>query len=282
MTAASAALRDPFAFGVGTVYGAGVELVAPTRTGLIGARLDAATSALDPPIAVVDADAFEANADSLAARAAGRPIRVASKSVRCRELLRDVLRRPGYRGVMAYTLPEANWLVTTGVTDDVLVGYPTADRAGLAELAKSERLAAAVTLMVDSEEQLDLVDAVAAPGARPVLRVCLDLDASWRPLSGAHVGVRRSPLHSPADIGALAAHVAGRPGFRLVGLMSYEAQIAGLGDAPPGRPLYGWLIRVVRQRSYAELRRRRGAAVRAARQHAGLEFVNVAAPAASL
>ena len=238
------------------------------------ARFDAATAALDPPFAIVDVDALEANADAMVARAGGLPIRVASKSVRCRELLRAMLRRPGFGGVMAYSLPEANWLVTTGVTGDALMGYPTAHRAGLTQLAGSEQLAAAVTLMIDSPEQLDLVDAVVPPDRRPALRVCLDLDASWRPLPGAHIGVRRSPLHAPAAIGALAAHVAGRPGFRLVGVMSYEAQIAGLGDAPAGRPHYGRVVRLIQRRSYAELLRRRSRAVRAVREHADLEFVN--------
>jgi D-serine deaminase-like pyridoxal phosphate-dependent protein len=237
-------------------------------------RFDRATAALDPPFAIVDADAFEANADSLVELAAGRPIRVASKSVRCRELLQGILRRPGYRGVMAYTLPEANWLVSTGASDDVLLGYPTAHRSAIAALAASDQLAAAVTLMVDSEDQLDLVDAVVSPSRRAVLRVCLDLDASWRPVRGAHIGVRRSPLHSPADVSSLAARVLARRGFRLVGLMSYEAQIAGLGDAPPGRPLYARLIRLVQRRSYRELIRRRGAVVRAVRAQVDLEFVN--------
>jgi D-serine deaminase-like pyridoxal phosphate-dependent protein len=244
-------------------------LVTPTA-----ARFDAATAALDPPFAIIDGDAFDANAAHIAQRAAGRPIRVASKSVRCRDLLRDVLGRPGYRGVMAYTLPEASWLVGAGVSDDVLLGYPTAHRAGLVELAASERLAAAVTLMVDSEEQLDLIDTVVAPGRRPTLRVCLDLDASWRPLPGAHIGVRRSPLHSPGAIGSLAARIVARPGFRLVGVMSYEAQIAGLGDAPAGRPLYGRLLRLVQAGSYRELLSRRAAAIQAVRRHADLDFVN--------
>jgi D-serine deaminase-like pyridoxal phosphate-dependent protein len=238
-------------------------------------RFDAATAALDPPFAIVDYDAFTANANALVARTLGKPIRVASKSVRCRELLRDVLARPGWHGVMAFTLPEALWLVRTGVTDDALIGYPTAHRGAVAELAASDELAAAVTLMIDSVDQLDLVDAVVPPDRRPALRVCLDLDASWRPLGGrAHIGVRRSPLHSPESVGVLAAQVAARSGFTLVGLMSYEAQIAGLGDAPPGRPMYGRVLRVVQRRSMRDLLARRSAAVAAARQHADLEFVN--------
>lgn len=239
------------------------------------ARLDRATAHLDPPYAVVDLRAFDANAAALASRAAGKPVRVASKSIRCRTLISRALTAPGWAGVLTFTLPEALWLVRCGVTDDAVVAYPTADRAALAELAGDPTLAAAVTLMVDDTAQLDLVDAVSAPGQRPELRVCLDLDASWRPLGGRlHVGVRRSPVHDPRAAGALAAAVAARPGFRLVGLMAYEAQIAGLGDAPPGRAVLGAAIRLAQRGSYRELLARRSAAVAAVREHAELEFVN--------
>ncbi|MFC0005057.1 amino acid deaminase/aldolase [Micromonospora siamensis] len=238
-------------------------------------RLDRATAHLDPPYAVVDLDAFDTNATALADRAAGKPVRVASKSVRSRELIARALARPGWRGVMAFTLPEAIWLAGSGGTEDVLVAYPTADRGALDRLAADPTLAGRITLMVDAPEQLDLIDAVCAPQRRPELRVCLDLDASWRPLGGRlHVGVRRSPVHSARAAGALAATVAGRPGFRLVGLMAYEAQIAGLGDAPPGQAAYATAIRIAQRGSYRELLARRGAAVAAVREHADLEFVN--------
>ncbi|MBY8871844.1 amino acid deaminase/aldolase [Micromonospora sp. PLK6-60] len=246
-----------------------------THTEQLRRRLDAATAHLDPPYAVVDLAAFDANATALAERAGGKPIRIASKSLRCRELIARALARPGWRGVMAFTLPEALRLVEAGVSDDVLVAYPTADRGALARLAADPALAGAVTLMVDGTEQLDLIDTVRPPGRRPALRICLELDASWRPLRGrVHVGVRRSPVHSARAAGALAAAVAGRPGFRLVGLMAYEAQIAGLGDAPPGRAAYGTAIRLAQRGSYRELLARRGAAVAAVREHADLEFVN--------
>ncbi|MFI7646668.1 amino acid deaminase/aldolase [Micromonospora sp. NPDC049460] len=246
-----------------------------TESDRLRERLDRATAHLDPPYAVVDLATFDGNADALAGRAGGKPVRVASKSVRARELIGRALGRPGWHGVMAFTLPEAIWLVRAGVTDDALVAYPTVDRRALAELAADPALAAAVTLMVDGTDQLDLVDAVRAPGGRPELRVCLDLDASWRPLGGrVHIGVRRSPVHSARAAGALAATVAGRAGFRLVGLMSYEAQIAGLGDAPPRRAVLGSAIRLAQRGSYRELLARRAAAVAAVREHADLEFVN--------
>jgi D-serine deaminase-like pyridoxal phosphate-dependent protein len=239
------------------------------------ARLDAATAELDPPLAVVDLDALDANADDLVRRAAGRPIRVASKSVRNRAVLRRVLARPGFAGVLGYTLAEALWLAAGDdpVSTDVVVGYPTVDRGALARLAADEQAAARITLMVDSPDQLDVLDAVAPPGTRPVLRICLDLDASWR-IGRAHVGVRRSPVHAVAEAGALARALVARPGIALVGVMAYEAQIAGVGNAPAGRPLRAAAVRRMQELSARELAGRRAAAVGAVREVTELEFVN--------
>jgi D-serine deaminase-like pyridoxal phosphate-dependent protein len=237
-------------------------------------RLDRATAHLETPLAAVDLAAFDTNAAALVARSGGKPIRAASKSVRCRALLQRVLGRPGWHGVMAYTLPEAIWLVREGVSDDVLVAYPTVDRVAIGELTKDPELAAAITVMVDSTTHLDVVDAVTPPAGRLDVRVCLELDASWRPGGPMHVGVRRSPVHSPAQAAALAARLVERPGFRLVGMMSYEAHIAGVGDAPPNQALRARVIRFMQRRSYPELLERRATAVAAVRRYADLEFVN--------
>ena len=237
-------------------------------------RLDQATGHLDTPVAAVDLAAFDDNAAQLTARAGGKPIRVASKSVRCRTLLERVLSRPGWHGVMAYTLPEAIWLVREGLTDDVLVAYPTADRGAIRELTADPKLAAAIAIMVDHPAHLDLVDQVTSPGGRPDVRLCIDLDASWKPAGPLHLGVRRSPVHSAAQAGALARRIVARPGFTLVGMMSYEAQIAGLGDQPPRQALRGRAIRLMQSRSFPELMERRAAAVAAVREHTELEFVN--------
>ncbi|GAB3677233.1 alanine racemase [Angustibacter aerolatus] len=234
----------------------------------LGRRLDRATRDLDPPLAVVDLTAFDRNADDLARRAGGLPIRVASKSVRSRELVRRALAHPGFHGVLAYSLREAAWLVRTGVTDDVVVAYPTADRAALADLAADPVLRRAVAVMVDGPDQLRLLAAAAHLLGDAPLRVCLDVDASLR-LGRLHLGVRRSPLHSPDDAGALAATAARTPGVRVVGVMFYEAQVAGLPDASPA-------VRLVKRRSLADLAVRRAAVVRAVERACGdeLELVN--------
>jgi D-serine deaminase-like pyridoxal phosphate-dependent protein len=236
-------------------------------------RLRTATADLDAPFALVDLDAFRANADDLVRRAGGVPIRVASKSVRCRALLAQMLERPGFEGILAFTLPEALWLVAHGHRD-VVVAYPTANRRALRALCDDPVAAEAITLMVDDDAHLDLVDRVRGPDDRPPIRVCLDLDASWRPLSGRlHVGARRSPIHAPAQAAELARRIVARDGFRLVGLMAYEAQIAGVGDAPGAR-LRGIAIRGMQTGSGRELLRRRRAVVQAVREVQELEFVN--------
>lgn len=239
------------------------------------ARLDAATAQLDPPLALVDLDAFDANAADLEARAAGTPLRIASKSVRVRALVARALARPGWSGVLAYALDEALWLYEQGVSDDIVVGYPTADRGALDRLGADDAAAAAVTLMIDDVAQLDLIDSVRPPAARAPIRVCLELDAAWRPAGRAvHVGTRRSPVHDAGALADLARAVAARPGFEIDGLMAYEGQIAGLGDQPPGARVRGAAIRAMQRRSAAELAERRAAAVAAVQNVAPLRFVN--------
>ncbi|MDT0437447.1 MULTISPECIES: amino acid deaminase/aldolase [Streptomyces] len=238
------------------------------------ARYDRATAHLDAPVAIVDLDAFDANAADLVRRAAGKPIRVASKSVRCRALLERVLARDGFAGIMSFTLAESLWLARSGF-DDVLLAYPSADRAGFAELTSDPKLAAAVTVMVDDPAQLALIDG-ARDGGREVVRVCLELDTSLRLLGGrVRVGARRSPLHSPAQLAELARSVARRPGFRVVGVMGYEGHVAGVGDAVAGQPLRSRAVRLMQATARRELTQRRAEAVRAVRAVVpDLEFVN--------
>ncbi|MFD3547171.1 amino acid deaminase/aldolase [Streptomyces sp. NPDC058655] len=238
------------------------------------ARYDRATAHLDAPLAVVDLDAFDANADDLVRRAGGKPVRVASKSVRCRVLLERVLARPGFAGIMSYTLAESLWLARSGF-EDVLLAYPSADRAGFGELADDPKLAAAVTVMVDDPAQLELIDRSRAGGAQEV-RVCLELDTALHLFGGrVRVGARRSPLRTPEQLADLARTVSARPGFRVVGLMGYEGHVAGVGDALAGRPLRSRAIRLMQGAARKELAARRAEAVRAVRSVVpDLEFVN--------
>src|ERR1700749_107449 len=151
-------------------------------------QVNRATARLQPPFALVDLNAFDANASDLLRRAGGVPIRLASKSVRVREPASRA-HAAGMAGSLCFTLPEALWLASLG-EDDLVVGYPTVDRAAMRQLCTGparER----VTVMVDCVEHLDAIAAARPSG--PV-RVCLDVDASYRALGGrVQIGAKRSP-----------------------------------------------------------------------------------------
>ena len=244
-------------------------------------ELRRAVAKLSPPFAVVDRRAFDANLDDLAARADGVPIRVASKSLRSIPALERALDHEATAGVLAFTLSEAFELVERGF-DDVLVAYPCTDPGPLGWMAFHPELRTRITLMIDDVAQLDLLEAEplwASDWAAAPIRVCLDVDASFRPLEQltkgrVHLGARRSPVRTPAEAARLAAVADARERVRVVGVMFYEAQIAGVPDGAPG--LRGAAVRAMQRRSDAELRTRRGAVVRAVEQAIGrpLELVN--------
>jgi D-serine deaminase-like pyridoxal phosphate-dependent protein len=245
-------------------------------------RYDSLFSGVAPPFAFVDLDAMRRNAAAMLRQAGGMPVRVASKSVRSAEILRRIFELdPGFKGVLAFTAPEALWLAERGF-DDIVVAYPTADRAAIAKVARltAEDPARGPVLMVDDRPHLDLIEGAVGGGPAPV-RVCLDIDVGWWPLGGrmARIGPKRSPVHDSDRARRMAAEIAERPGTELAGLMAYEGQIAGVGDRIPGRPLRSGAIRLMQARSEADIHKRLPRIVGAVREelakHGGeLDFVN--------
>ena len=155
------------------------------------------------------------NADEMLSRAGGKPIRVASKSVRCRALLEQILGRPGFRGLMTFTLPETLWLAAQGF-DDLLLAYPTADRAALGELGQLEGDGRPI-VMVDSVDHLDLI-ARAAPAPAAPIRVCIEFDTGFHIARGRiKVGPKRSPIRTPGAGGGAGTRDRGAPGARAGG-----------------------------------------------------------------
>lgn len=227
----------------------------------------------DRPVAVLDLEAFDANASDIARRADGMPVRVASKSLRVRALIQRALDHPGFQGVLSYTLAEALWLCEHGI-DDIVVAYPTADRAALGRLAEHCRSREQIAIMVDSVAQLELI-AGAVAGRLPrgaEVRLVLEADAAYAPVRGLRFGALRSPIATPEAAAGLAREIASREGMRLIGIMAYEGQIAGVGDAGSGPRALA--VRTMQALSARELSARRGAIVAAVRDVSDLELVN--------
>ena len=239
-------------------------------------RFETIFSEVQPPFAFVDLDAVWSNAADMLRRARGKPIRVASKSVRSRPVLERLLDLdPGFRGILGFTLSEVIWLWDQGFRD-LVVAYPTTDRGSLTRLARltSEYPEDAPAVMVDSVEHLDLIEEAATSFVAPV-RVAMDIDLSWWPLGGRlKIGPKRSPIRTAEQAVALAHDIERREHTKLVGLMAYEGQIAGVGDNVPRRAFSNLMIRTMQSQSAKDVAERRAEIVTALSQVAQLEFVN--------
>ncbi|MDZ7543932.1 amino acid deaminase/aldolase, partial [Clostridium perfringens] len=76
-------------------------------------------------------------------------------------------------------------------------------------------------------------------------------------LYGIHFGVWRSPVRTVEAAVELAERIASSKYVRLDGIMGYEAQIAGVGDAAPRQALKNALVRHMKRRSIIELAAKR-------------------------
>jgi D-serine deaminase-like pyridoxal phosphate-dependent protein len=223
------------------------------------------------PLAFVDLELFDKNTRDVVKRAGGKKIRVASKSVRCAALLKRITGSdPVYRGLMCYSPLEACYLSEQGF-DDLFVAYPAFNEADISAVCAKLKAGKQIALMCDCAEHVEQLDRIGKKQGC-VIPVCFDLDMS-SDYPGLHFGVRRSPLKTPAQAVELFKRMKGLSNVRLEGLMGYEAQIAGLGDA--GSSPMKMLIRFLKKRSKAEVFKRREEAVTALRaEGAKLRFVN--------
>ena len=205
------------------------------------------------PAALVDLDALERNVDRIAGRLNGKRCRVASKSVRHVGLLTRILERggPAFQGLMCFTAEEAVFLAEQGF-DDLLVAYPTTQKAQLEALAACP---ATTHVVVDCEEHLALLP----PGVGAIL----ELDVSYR-RGGLHLGARRSPLRRPEQVVALARSARER-GVEVTGLMAYEGHVAGLPDENPFSRAMNPVRRALKSLSVPDIARLRRATVEALR-----------------
>lgn len=239
-------------------------------------RFEAVFGRVQAPFAFVDLDAVWANAADMLRRSRGKPIRIASKSIRSRPVLERLLDLdPGFQGALTFTLPETLWLWERGL-HDLVVAYPTTDRACLTRLARitSEDPDEAPVVMVDCIEHLDLIEEAASSFVAPI-RVAIDVDLSWWPLGGLlKIGPKRSPIRTADDAVALAQEIDRRERTRLVGIQAYEGQIAGVGDNVPRKAINNTLVRTMQSASARDVTERRAQIVMAVSDVAQLEFVN--------
>lgn len=229
------------------------------------------------PAAVIDLDAFDENARAIAANVSGTSmtIRVATKSLRVPELLRRALSGAGAspdggsaRGLMCYSGFEAAFLARQGF-DDFLIAYPTLQSAELKVILELHASGKKVSLVVDCVEQMAAIERESTGISGGPLPVIFEYDMSMR-FGPLVVGVRRSPLRTAEDVMKLVRRAGEFSRVKFSGIMAYEAQVAGVGDKNPFKPILSLFIRIMRRISAGKVAIERTALLQALRA-AGIE-----------
>lgn len=211
------------------------------------------------PLAIVDLDAIQKNIDHIDREMEGKQasVRLATKSVRVPKLIRYILdHSKTIKSLMCFSAKEAYFLSEQGF-DDLLVAYPAVSSDDLECLKKIHLKQKKISLVVDSIEHLEIISS--AMGSLDVPFSCLlEVDMSLRMLGGSvHLGVRRSPVRSKEDALKVFEHSKKYKNLKLIGLMGYEAQVAGVGDCNPFKKFMNPIVYLMRKLSMSKIKKLR-------------------------
>jgi D-serine deaminase-like pyridoxal phosphate-dependent protein len=225
------------------------------------------------PFAFLDLDLLDQNIRQVIASVGGKQVRLASKSLRSVAVIRRILAADScFQGLLCYTAREAVYLASQGF-QDLVIAYPAWNEQDIAAVAEATSTGSQITLMVDSPEHIEQIEAVAAKH-QVRLPVCLDADMSMD-LPGLNFGVLRSPMRHPSQARPVIELIRASSHCWLDGLMGYEAQIAGVGDNFPGQKVKNFLLRQLKRRSIGVVAERRAALVDLIKSYRfNLRFVN--------
>ncbi|MCG8317263.1 MAG: amino acid deaminase/aldolase [Pseudomonadales bacterium] len=221
------------------------------------------------PLAWVDMDLLDQNIFDIKQRAKGTPIRIASKSVRCEYILNYIFESDAqFQGLMCYHPAEAAYLASKGF-DDLLIAYPSMNRSGINSALQQVANGKTIYFMIDCFEQAAIVNQL-AKDLQVTAKLCVDLDMSVK-FPGLYFGVYRSPIRGAKDALKLHQQISKLEHIRLCALMGYEAQIAGLGDQLPGKPIENPIVKRLKAKALPIIAQRREETVLALKA-AGVTF----------
>lgn len=225
------------------------------------------------PSAWLCLDALDRNIEAVNQRLRGKKLRVASKSLRCISVLKRIAESsPEFLGLMSYSARESAFLVSQGFKD-VLCAYPSVDAVAIEACERACASQDKVSWMVDRPEHVALLGDIGRK-LKKRMRVCIDLNLSM-PLPGLYFGTRRSSVQSPEALDPLLEDRALWAHCDLVGVMGYEAQIAGVAAGKGLLSPRRMVIQALQEMSARKVSRFRARAVERIEAKFGpLELVN--------
>jgi D-serine deaminase-like pyridoxal phosphate-dependent protein len=213
------------------------------------------------PCLILDLDLFKENISNIVKRLQDntnddKKIRIASKSVRSISVLNKILELNDiYQGILSYSVREAIFLSDNGFKD-IVVAYPSVNTKDISNLCLKIAKGADITLMVDSIDQVKIIQKIASEN-NVTIKVCLDIDLSTK-FFVLHFGVRRSPIHDVKSCQIVSDEIKQSKNTLLVGIMGYEAQIAGVPDKSPAKNfILNFVIRKLKKSSLKTILTRR-------------------------
>ena len=228
----------------------------------------------NPPYAYLFMDDLDKNIDMSLKRAGDKQIRVATKSVRSFQVLEYICQKLGDRcsGLMCFHLDEVLWL-SDKMKTSFLMGYPQRPTDHQAEqIAAKIKQGHEIVFMADSKEQLEHLNQLAQK-YHTKFSYCIDLDMSLR-LPGLNFGVWRSPLDNTKKVDELFQSISELDSVNCVGLMGYEAQIAGVRDNLYNNPILDFIVGLLKKLSVKKVYDLRAYATKVASGKFSLSFVN--------
>ncbi len=219
------------------------------------------------PASFIDLDLINQNLRALLKRSGDKHIRIASKSIRSIEVLKHIFSfSKQFKGIMAFTLKEAVFLIEQGF-DDILLGYPDLQEGPLNQVLDHIKKGKKIVLMVDLPEHLQIVERL-AKAKNVKATVCLDVDMSID-FKALWFGVYRSSVRNQKGVKDFLAALQNCAHIDLVGLMGYEAQIAGVMDDEKGNFAKNVVVRLLKKIAIPKVAKRRKQAVELIEQHLG-------------
>lgn len=219
-------------------------------------------------------DALDRNIALTKKRSGEKEIRVASKSVRSLDVLKYLKEKLGdkFSGLMTYHIDESIHLLKNGF-DSALMGYP--QTIGHAQGSEIKELAAKNKFLISMVDSIEQVKAINKLGEEidHQFKVCIDIDLSLS-LPGLNFGVFRSPLRKLEDNKKLFEKIQTFKNVKCVGVMGYEAQIAGVGDSLGKGRVFDFVVSILKYFSVSKIYKYRGEVVDLAKSMFDLEFVN--------
>ncbi|ETO10566.1 putative amino acid aldolase or racemase [Reticulomyxa filosa] len=206
------------------------------------------------PCMIVDLDIFDENIQSLCgiANKYGKSLRLATKSIRCPYLIKRAYDKSNgvCQGLMCYSVFEAKLLYEMygdAFDKNYLIAYPTLQKQDIECAFELTQKDVCIILMIDSGEHIQKIESVcqeyidstenkheASQSKLNPIRLCLDLDMSYQVLGGLFsIGAHRSRTRDSKDIFAMASSLDKCKHVQLIGVMGYEAHIAGVTDNNP-------------------------------------------------